>query len=302
MSDAGYHDPVLLKESVDQLIQDKNGVYVDVTFGGGGHSRKVLSVLGNEGKLIAFDQDEDAHKNSIDDERFVLVKANFRYLKNNLRFLGINRVDGILADLGVSSHQFDKADRGFSIRYDGRLDMRMGKTTTLTAEKVVNSYSLEDLTKILKEYGEINRSGRIAAELINLREENKFETTGQLVQALEKFFPVTKRKQGMAKIFQAIRIEVNDELKVLKEFLSQASEMLREGGKLVVISYHSLEDRLVKRYMKTGNFEGEVEKDFYGNLIRPLTPKAGMPITPSEEEIEKNKRARSAKMRVAEKQ
>jgi 16S rRNA (cytosine1402-N4)-methyltransferase len=294
-----YHRPVLLREAVDALLEDENGIYVDVTFGGGGHSREVLSRLGDKGRLIAFDRDEDAAHNLLDDRRFSMVQADFRYMKNHLKFLGIQRVDGILADLGVSSHQFDVPERGFSIRSEGKLDMRMGRQTELTAERVVNSYDADELTRIFKNYGELRAARRIAAKVIEARRERSIRTTGDLVKAIEQFFPEPKRRQNLAKLFQAIRIEVNDELGALLELLQQSAEMIKEGGRLVVISYHSLEDRLVKRFMRSGNVEGQVRKDFFGNPIRPFTPRQGMPIIPSAEEIAENARARSAKMRVA---
>jgi len=299
MTEGAYHEPVLLRESVDALIEDRNGVYVDVTFGGGGHSREVLSRLGDKGKLIAFDRDEDAHENVIDDPRFTLVPSDFRFMQNHLRFLGHRKVDGILADLGVSSHQFDVAERGFSIRTEGKLDMRMGKTTQLTAAKVVNKYDEEELIRVLKNYGELNNARKLAAIIVERRKERKFQTTEDLVQAIEKVFPPQKRMQNLAKVFQGIRIEVNDEMGSLEALLKQSVEVLKPGGNLVVISYHSLEDRPVKRFMRAGDLSGEVSKDFYGNPQRPFTPQPGKPITPSKEEIEKNSRARSAKLRVA---
>jgi len=299
MNNAGYHVPVLLQESVDAVVNDKNGVYVDVTFGGGGHSREVLSRLGEGGKLISFDRDEDAQANAFDDSRFTLVPADFRFMKNHLRFLGHSKVNGVLADLGVSSHQFDVAERGFSIRSLGKLDMRMGKSTELTAEKVINAYDENSLRRVLKEYGELGNASRVASTIVSARSEQRIKTTDALVQVVEKLFPPDKRMQNLAKVFQAIRIEVNDEMGSLHEFLKQSAEVLVPGGNLVVISYHSLEDRPVKRFMRAGNFGGQVEKDFFGNPLRPFVPKPGMPITPSEKEIEENSRARSAKLRVA---
>jgi 16S rRNA (cytosine1402-N4)-methyltransferase len=299
MSNSGYHEPVLLRESVDALIEDRNGVYVDVTFGGGGHSREVLSRLGDKGKLIAFDRDEDAQSNVIDDPRFTLVPSDFRFMQNHLRFAGYRKVDGILADLGVSSHQFDVAERGFSIRTEGKLDMRMGKTTELTAAKVVNKYDEAELIRVLKNYGELTNARQLASIIVARRNERKFETTEDLVQAIEKVFPPQKRMQNLAKVFQGIRIEVNDEMGSLEALLRQSVEVLKPGGNLVVISYHSLEDRPVKRFMRAGDLDGEVKKDFFGNPERPFTPQPGKPITPSKEEIEKNSRARSAKLRVA---
>ena len=299
MSNTDYHEPVLLRESVDALIEDMNGVYVDVTFGGGGHSREVLSRLGDKGKLIAFDRDEDAQSNVIDDPRFTLVPSDFRFMQNHLRFLGHRKVDGILADLGVSSHQFDVPERGFSIRTEGKLDMRMGKSTELTAAKVVNKYDEAELMRVLKNYGELTNARQLASIIVARRNERKFATTEDLVQAIEKVFPPQKRMQGLAKVFQGIRIEVNDEMGSLEALLKQSVEVLKPSGNLVVISYHSLEDRPVKRFMRAGDLDGEVKKDFFGNPERPFTPKPGKPITPSKEEIEKNSRARSAKLRVA---
>lgn len=299
MNNSGYHEPVLLRESVDALIDDINGVYVDVTFGGGGHSREVLSRLGDKGKLIAFDRDEDAQSNVIDDPRFTLVPSDFRFMQNHLRFLGHRKVDGILADLGVSSHQFDVPERGFSIRTEGKLDMRMGKSTELTAAKVVNKYDEAELIRVLKNYGELTNARHLASIIVARRNERKFETTEDLVQAIEKVFPPQKRMQNLAKVFQGIRIEVNDEMGSLEALLKQSVEVLKPKGNLVVISYHSLEDRPVKRFMRAGDLDGEVKKDFYGNPERPFTPQPGKPITPSKEEIEKNSRARSAKLRVA---
>ena len=297
--ESSYHRPVLLKESVDGLITDKNGIYVDATFGGGGHSREVLSRLGVNGKLIGFDQDTDAAENAIGDQRFQLVQNNFRYLKNNLRFMKIKKIDGLLADLGVSSHQFDLDKRGFSIRGNARLDMRMQQAAELDAYKVVNDYSETDLQKVFKEYGELKNARRVASRVVYSRSQKEVETTHQLVDALKGMSPRQKQNQFLAQVFQAIRIEVNDELNALKDFLNQCSDLIKEGGKLVVISYHSLEDRLVKRFMKTGNFSGEMEKDFYGNIIRPFTPVKEGFITPDEEEIGNNNRARSAKLRIA---
>jgi len=273
---------------------------VDATFGGGGHSREVLTKLEVNGKLIGFDQDTDAAKNALADKRFELVQNNFRYIKNSLRFMQIKKVDGILADLGVSSHQFDVDSRGFSIRGNARLDMRMQQTADLDAFKVVNGYSEAELIKVLREYGELRNARRVGAKIIQQRSEKPIKTTHELVDVLKGLAPKQKQNQFLAQVFQAIRIEVNDELNALKDFLNQCTDLIKAGGMLVVISYHSLEDRLVKRFMKTGNFSGEVEKDFYGNLIRPFTPVKGGLITPDADEIEKNNRARSAKLRIAE--
>lgn len=295
-----YHDPVLLFESVDGLNVKPDGVYVDVTFGGGGHSREILSRLGGRGKLFAFDQDADAARNVPDDDRLVLVPQNFRYMQRFLRFHGIQEVDGILADLGVSSHQFDSSERGFSIRFDAELDMRMDQSSELSGKQVVNSYPEEDLSRILFEYGELRNARAIAREIVTAREEAPIKTSFALKEALKRFLPRAKENKILAQIFQAIRIEVNQEMEVLKEFLLQASDLLAVGGRLSVISYHSLEDRLVKRFMAKGVFEGEPEKDFYGNVDLPFK-KVGKLIVPGKEEVAKNNRARSAKLRIAEK-
>jgi 16S rRNA (cytosine1402-N4)-methyltransferase len=291
-----YHDPVLLKESVDALNIQPNGVYVDVTFGGGGHSKEILKRL-DKGRLIAFDQDPEAKNNAIQDERFTLVDQNFKYLKNWLRVLGIVKVDGILADLGVSSHQFDSTVRGFSIRFDAPLDMRMDMARTLTAEQIVNEYDDIHLMRLLRSYGEVDNAKGIVRSISAAR---PISTSEELKAALSKHLQRGKEHKLLAQVFQALRIEVNGELDVLKDLLNQSIEVLKPGGRLSVISYHSLEDRLVKDFMKTGNFEGEPQKDFYGNLIRPLKPLHTKPIIPNQEEIDRNNRARSAKLRSAE--
>lgn len=293
-----YHSPVLLKESVDALNIDPNGVYVDVTFGGGGHSREILSRLGENGRLIAFDQDPDAQRNSIDDERFTLIQENFRYISRYLRFYGIKKVNGILGDLGVSSHQFNEAERGFSTRFDADLDMRMNKKDELSAYAVVNTYSEEKLSNILFQYGELRNARALAAKIAVERKVEKIVTSFRLKEVLRQFLPPAKEHKILAQIFQAIRIEVNQELEVLKEFLLQTPEMLDVDGRLSIISYHSLEDRLVKRFFKNGLFEGEPEKDFYGNIDVPLKT-FGKMIIPTREEIKRNNRARSAKLRIA---
>ncbi len=295
-----YHDPVLLFESVDGLKIDPKGIYVDVTFGGGGHSKEILKQLGDKGKLFAFDQDMDALENSIDDERFTLINENFRYIKRFLRFYGVTKVDGILADLGVSSHQFDEAERGFSIRFDADLDMRMNQDDELSAYHVVNKYEEEKLSTVLFQYGELRNSRALAKEIVSARKNEEIKTSFRLKEVLQRFLPKAKEHKILAQIFQAIRIEVNQEIEVLKEFLIQTPELLKEGGRLSIISYHSLEDRLVKRYIQNGKFEGEPEKDFYGNINVPLK-KVGKLKVPLTEEIKKNNRARSAKLRVAEK-
>ena len=293
-----YHNPVLLKETVDGLNINPDGVYVDVTFGGGGHSREILSRLSEHGRLFAFDQDEDALANAIDDERFTLIHENFRFIKRYLRLYGVKKVDGILGDFGVSSHQFDVPDRGFSIRFDGVLDMRMSKKNQLSGYDVVNSYEEEDLRKMFAVYGELRNAKAIASEIVNARDK-EIKTVAELKEVLKKFLPQHAEHKVLAKIFQAIRIEVNEELKVIEEFLLQTPELLDEGGRLSLISYHSLEDRLVKRFIRSGMFEGEPEKDFYGNISVPFK-KVGKMIVPGAEEIKLNNRARSAKLRIAE--
>ena len=297
-SDA-YHSPVLLKESVAGLAIKEDGVYVDVTFGGGGHSKEILKNLGSKGRLFAFDQDEDAQANVLGDDRFVLIGENFRYITQFLKFYGIRKVDGILADFGVSSHQFDQAERGFSTRFDADLDMRMSKRNQLSAHDVVNTYSYEDLRTLLFTYGDLRNANAIAKGIVDGREGKGIKTTEELKLALAQFFPEHKRHKILAQIYQAIRIEVNQEVAVIKEFLEQVPELLVKGGRLSAISYHSLEDRLVKRFIRAGQFEGEPEKDFYGNISVPLK-KVGALIVPSKEEIAKNNRARSAKLRIAE--
>ncbi len=294
-----YHNPVLLKESVDGLAIKEDGVYVDVTFGGGGHSREILKRLGENGKLFAFDQDEDAQANRINDERFVLIGENFRYITQFLKFYGIRKVDGILADFGVSSHQFDKAERGFSTRFEADLDMRMSKNNLLSANEVVNRYSYDDLRNVLFAYGDLRNANAMASAIIAYREDKKIKTTEELKQVLNKFLPEHKKHKILAQVYQAIRIEVNQELEVIKEFLEQVPGLLHKGGRLSAISYHSLEDRLVKRFIRAGQFEGEPEKDFYGRVDVPLK-KVGRLIVPSQEEIKSNNRARSAKLRIAE--
>ena len=293
-----YHNPVLLKESVDALSIKEDGVYVDVTFGGGGHSREILSRLGPKGKLFAFDQDPDALENLIDDARFVLIPENFRFISRFLRFHRIKKVDGILADLGVSSHQFDEAERGFSIRFDGDLDMRMNQKSKVSAKEIINNYSEEKLAEILFLYGELRNSRNIAKTIVEQREVAKIETSFHLKKVLQKYLPNAKEHKILAQIFQAIRIEVNEELDVLREFLEQMPNLLTENGRLSVIAYHSLEDRLVKRFIRTGMFRGELEKDAFGNSNEPLQ-KVGKLIVPSNEEIKGNNRARSAKLRIA---
>ena len=295
-----YHNPVLLNESVGGLNIKPDGIYVDVTFGGGGHSREILSHLGANGKLFAFDQDTDALANTIDDERFVLINQNFRFIKRFLRFHNIKSVDGILADLGVSSHQFDVPERGFSTRFDADLDMRMNQNDTLDAFKVVNEYDQENLKRVFLDYGELKNAPAIARTIIEARETQPIKTTDELKAVLGKFLPAQVSNKILAQMYQAIRIEVNQEMDVLKEFLVQSLEILNVGGRLSVISYHSLEDRLVKRFLKSGLFEGEPEKDFFGNFSVPFKNIDKL-IVPNADEIKMNNRARSAKLRVAEK-
>lgn len=295
---SSYHRPVLLKDAIEGLNIRRDGIYVDVTFGGGGHSRAILEQLGENGKLIAFDQDEDAQRNVITDPRFTLVRQNFRYLKNNLRLLRAWPVDGILADLGVSSHQFDTADRGFSIRFDGPLDMRMDRRTPLTAADVINNYEEGRLKKMFSLYGEVENAGRLARTLAEARS-TPIKTIEALKEAIESCIPKRKESQYLAQVFQALRIEVNGELTALEEMLTQAAESLKPEGRLVVISYHSLEDRLVKNFILRGKFDGEPEKDFFGNVLKPLDAVNRKPIVPSDEEMNENSRARSAKLRTA---
>ena len=299
MTEMKYHNPVLLSESVDGLAIQKDGIYVDVTFGGGGHSREILKRLGPHGRLVAFDQDEDALGNAPEDERFQLISANFRFIKQYLKFYGILKVDGMLGDFGVSSHQFDQADRGFSTRLDAELDMRMSKKGSLSAREVVNTYPFERLRELFFRYGELKRARAMAAAVTEAREEKPIETTRQLNQVLNPYLQRGKEYKGLAQVYQAIRIEVNQEIEALKELLLQTVDLLQPGGRLSLISYHSLEDRLVKRFIRTGKFEGEVDKDFYGNPLAPFK-NVGKLIVPSAEEISANPRARSAKLRVAE--
>ncbi len=301
MSEMPYHIPALLMETVDGLNIKPDGVYVDVTFGGGGHSREIMHRLGKKGKLVSFDQDLDAYANRIDDPRFVFVRSNFRYLKNFLRYHGIEKVDGVLADLGVSFHHFDVASRGFSFRMDGELDMRMNVKASQKASDVLNEYSEEDLTRIFRVYGELAQPQKMARAVVRAREEKPFVMVQDLLSVAEKLIAKERAKKELACVFQALRIEVNKEMEALKQMLTQTSEVLKEGGRLSVLSYHSLEDRLVKNFMKTGNFEGKAEKDFFGNMIAPLKMTSNKVIVPSAEEVERNPRSRSAKLRIAEK-
>ena len=293
-----YHNPVLLKDSVDALIINESGIYVDCTFGGGGHSREILSRLDQNGKLFSFDQDVDAVRNKIDDNRFELVEQNFRFLKNNLRFRGIKQVDGVLGDLGVSSHQFDTPERGFSTRFDGELDMRMNQNAKLSAKTIINEYEEEDLARVFYDYGELQGSYRLAREVVKARADKQINTIDELKQIFS-FIPKMKENKFFAQMFQALRIEANDEMAALKEMLTQCGEVIKPGGRLVIISYHSLEDRLTKRYMKNGMFEGEPERDVFGNWSAPFKPLQSKVIVPTQEEINENPRARSAKMRIA---
>lgn len=295
-----YHNPVLLKETVDGLNINPDGVYVDVTFGGGGHSKEILKRLGDKGKLFAFDQDQDALKNKIDDSRFILINENFRYIKRFLRFYGVKAVDGILADFGVSSHQFDVAERGFSTRFEANLDMRMNQQNELSAFHVVNKYEEEQLKNVFFQYGELRAAPAMAKLIIESREVEPIVTSEQLKKVLKKFLPPKHANKVLAQIYQAIRIEVNQEIEALKEFLQQTPELLKQSGRLSFISYHSLEDRLVKRFIRNGLFEGEPVRDMYGNFEVPLKKINGL-IVPSKKEIEINNRARSAKLRIAEK-
>ncbi|WP_208861488.1 16S rRNA (cytosine(1402)-N(4))-methyltransferase RsmH [Flavobacterium tructae] len=295
-----YHNPVLLHPTVDGLDIKPDGIYVDVTFGGGGHSKEILRRLGPNGKLFAFDQDEDALANALPDERFTLINENFRFIKRFLRFHGVKSVDGILADLGVSSHQFDVPERGFSTRFDAGLDMRMSQKNDLNAYRVVNEYEEQDLRRVFFDYGELKNAPVLARTIVEARQGYPIKTTDELKEVLAKYLPERVRNKILAQIYQAIRIEVNQEMDVLKEFIEQSLEILNPGGRFSVISYHSLEDRLVKRFIKNGMFEGEPERDFYGNFSVPFKT-IGKLIVPDEAEIKINNRARSAKLRIAEK-
>lgn len=296
-----YHVPVLLKESIDGLNIKPDGIYVDVTFGGGGHSNEILRRLSPKGHLFGFDQDADAEKNIVEDCRFTFVRSNFRYLNNWMRYYGIDHIDGLLADLGVSSHHFDDETRGFSFRFDSPLDMRMNKRAGINAAYIVNNYDEERLSNIFYLYGELKNAKRIASTIIASREEKPINTTVDFINVVEKLFIREREKKEMAKLFQALRIEVNQEMSALKEMLSASSELLIKGGRLSVITYQSLEDRIVKNIIKTGNADGKVNKDFYGNIETPFAIINNKIITPTTEEQEKNPRSRSAKLRIAEK-
>ena len=295
-----YHIPVMLNESIEGLNINPNGTYVDVTFGGGGHSRRILECLGENGRLYAFDQDEDAAKNVIDDSRFTFIPQNFRYMKNFLQLYCGGKVDGILADLGVSSYQFDTPEKGFSTRFNGRLDMRMNQKSAVDAASIVNTYDVSSLASVFSRYGELRNAMAIADAITMAREMAPIETTDELKAAVARFLPRGSENKVLAQIFQALRIEVNEEMKVLEAFLGQCADVLNPGGRLVVLSYHSLEDRLVKNFMKTGNADGNLEKDFFGNQLTPYKLMTNKPIVPSDDEIQMNSRARSAKLRVAE--
>lgn len=295
-----YHIPVMLQECIEGLSIHPDGTYVDVTFGGGGHAKEIYKKLSSKGKLIVFDQDPDAKANAWEADNFYFIAANFAYISNHLRMMGIKHVDGILADLGVSSHQFDEETRGFSIRANAPLDMRMNKEGELSAEYVVNEYSERDLMNLFRTYGELSNARRITGEILKARAAKKIKTTAELMEILGPCAPRFKEHKFFAQVFQAIRIEVNQELEVLEKFLLQMDDCIQPGGRLVVMSYHSLEDRLVKNYMKRGSIHGEITKDFFGNVLKPFSEINRHPIIPSEEEIERNTRARSAKLRIAE--
>lgn len=296
---SNYHNPVLLHESLEALAIRPDGTYVDVTFGGGGHSRAILAQLGEKGKLIAFDQDEDAGANIINDPRFILVKQNFRFLKNLLRLHSAIPVDGILADLGISSHQIDQAERGFSTRFDGPLDMRMNRSATMDAEEVLNNYDERQLRNMFREFGDVENAAKLSKTIFAARKEVSIRSIAELKAVISSCMPKGKEFQYLAKVFQALRIEINGEMEALKELLLQSVEVLKPEGRMVVISYHSLEDRLVKNYFRTGSLKGEQEKDFFGNIIRPFEPVNRKPIVPSESELNLNNRSRSAKLRIA---
>ena len=299
MEEPLYHIPALLAETIEGMSIKPDGIYIDCTFGGGGHSAEILRKLGKTGKLLGFDQDEDAFNNIIKDERFTFVHSNFKYLKNFLKFHGIEKVDGILADLGVSFHHFDEAERGFSFRYDGELDMRMNQKSQLTAANVLNNYPEDKLADVFYLYGELHNSRKIARAIVSHRDKQSFRRIFDFVEVLKPFFSREKEKKDMARVFQALRIEVNQEMEVLKSLLNQCVEVLNKDGRLVVLTYHSLEDRLVKNYIRSGNFEGKLVKDFYGNVLAPMKAVNNKVIVAGEEEIAKNPRARSAKLRIA---
>ena len=301
MSETVYHIPALLNECIDGLNIKPNGVYVDVTFGGGGHSRAIMENLDKNGHLYGFDQDQDAIANAIDDKRFTFVYSNFAYISNFLRYHKVKQVDGILADLGVSFHHFDESDRGFSFRFDGTLDMRMNRKSENDARKVIATYDEERLADILYLYGELKSSRKIASAIVKARAKNPINTTGDLLEVIKPFIKPTQEKKELAQVFQALRIEVNNEIDVLKSLLQQSIKVLKPGGRLVILTYHSLEDRLVKNFLKSGNIEGKVEKEFFGKVNSPFRLINNKVIVASDEEVERNPRARSAKLRIAEK-
>lgn len=301
MQEPVYHIPALLNECLEGLNISPNGTYVDVTFGGGGHSRGIVEKLGEGGRLFSFDQDSDAEKNIIDDKRFTFVKSNFRFLKNFMQYHGVSEVDGIIADLGVSFHHFDEADRGFSFRFDGKLDMRMNRKGGKSAADIINRYPEDKIADILYYYGEMRNARRIASAIVRKRENKAIETTSDLLAIIKDMVNPKQEKKELAQIFQALRIEVNDEMASLKSMLLQSAAILKPGGRMVVLTYHSLEDRIVKDFFKFGNFEGKAEKDFFGRVIAPLKQVNNKVIVPTDEEIERNPRSRSAKLRIAEK-
>ena len=296
-----YHVPVLLQESIDGLDIKPDGIYVDVTFGGGGHSKEILSRLGKKGHLYSFDQDADAEQNIVNDERFTFVRSNFRYIRNWMRYYGVEEIDGLLADLGVSSHHFDDETRGFSFRFDSPLDMRMNKRAGKTAADILNDYEEERLADIFYLYGELKNARRLASAIVTSRQQKRIDTTGDLMTITEKLLRSEKEKKDLAKLFQALRIEVNHEMDALRDMLNGACLLLKKGGRLSVITYHSLEDRMVKNVMKAGNTEGKIEHDFFGRISSPLRLINNKVITPDENELQNNPRSRSAKLRIAEK-
>lgn len=296
-----YHIPVLLNESIDGMNLHADGIYADMTFGGGGHSKEILRRMGEDCHLYSFDQDEDAEKNIVDDKRFTFVRSNFRYLRNFMRYYGVEQLDGILADLGVSSHHFDDSERGFSFRFDGKLDMRMNKRAGMTAADIVNTYDEEKLADVFYLYGELKNSRKLAATIAKARQQKQITTIGEFLDIIKPLFGREREKKELAKVFQALRIEVNHEMEALKEMLYEATDLLKPGGRLVVITYHSLEDRMVKNLIKAGNIEGKVEQDFYGNVQSPFRAVNNKVIVPTDEEVNQNPRSRSAKLRIAEK-
>lgn len=296
-----YHIPVLLNESIEGMNLHANGIYADMTFGGGGHSKEILRRMGEDCHLYSFDQDEDAEKNIVDDKRFTFVRSNFRYLRNFMRYYGVEQLDGILADLGVSSHHFDDSERGFSFRFDGKLDMRMNKRAGMTAADIVNTYDEEKLADVFYLYGELKNSRKLAATIAKARQQKQITTIGEFLDIIKPLFGREREKKELAKVFQALRIDVNHEMEALKEMLYEATDLLKPGGRLVVITYHSLEDRMVKNLIKAGNIEGKVEQDFYGNVQSPFRAVNNKVIVPTDEEVNQNPRSRSAKLRIAEK-